>query len=140
MEATVLWLNYPVEHPIWFEVPNEFIPAMLRCIDPPTPVESSVSGEEVAALHITCSDDRVVDMHFIFYGKNPAIFTINGVQCVRGGPYKPHDSGGDKYMSESGGIGEALLLLQRKEFAKANERIDDLDVSAGRKPPKLETK
>ncbi len=128
--------------PETFELPAEYISDVLRFLEPAQFLQNPVKGEEVAALHLICSDHRVVDIHLLFYGKNTAVFTVDGLEYARSGTYEPirvGPGGYEHYLAESAAIGEVLYLVHHGELDKAKARIYDLDVSAGRKPRSVET-
>jgi hypothetical protein len=123
--------------PQTFVLPTEYIADVLRFLEPATFLEHPVKGEEIAALHFKCADHRVVDIHLLFFGKNTAVFTVDGLEYARSGRYEPVKVGADGYegyLAESAAIGEVLYLVHQGKSAEAQERIYDLDVSAGRKP------
>ena len=71
-------------------------------------------------------------MRLIFDGKSPALFTVNGVECIRGGQYNDIKPPYEHYIPESLNIEGFLRAVHRGEPISAQEYIANLDKSAGR--------
>lgn len=117
-----------------FEVPPEFIPALLQVLSPPEyhkhpPAEYL---QEIGQLRITCRERRVLEVRLFFYGKEPVLFTVQGVPCRRGGPYKNLAPGKDKYLAEVLTLEGFLRAVKSGDQERVKKYLDLLDRSAGR--------
>ena len=117
-----------------FELPNEFIPDLLKVLSPPlySPDPLSKSVDIVGLLRIECRDGRVIHVQLLFSGKGPVLFVFEGVPCIRGGPYNDFTSGKDKYLPEVLTIEGYLRAIQCGDHEKAKKSLKLLDQSAGR--------
>lgn len=118
-----------------FELPNEFIPDVLKVFTPlvyyPHPLSKSV--DDVGVLRIECRDGRVINVQLLFSGKGPVLFIFEGVLCIRGGPYIDLSLGKDKYLPEVLTLEGYLRAIQSGSYEKAKMFLKLLNQSAGRK-------
>jgi hypothetical protein len=122
-----------------FDVPQEYVPALIRFLSPPQYHEHprAKMTREVGRLGIACRDGRTLDVRLILFGKEPILFTIDGVPCIRGGPYNdlgPSDDP-DQYAVESLILEAFLRAVHSGDSAAAQRLTRKLDRSAGRKLP-----
>lgn len=119
-----------------FEIPNEFIPELLRVLGPPKYHKHPPAKytQEIGRLRIVCRDGRVLEIGLVFYGKEPVLFTLQGVPCIRGGPYQDLAPGHDKYLPEVLTLEGFLRAVHRHDRVAAKQYVDLLDRSAGRVP------
>jgi len=117
-----------------FEVPPEFVPAVVRVLSPPEYHEPPPAKhtQSVGRLRVICRDGRELVVGLVFYGKEPVLFTVNGVPCIRGGPYNETKPGSDMYLPEVYAVEGLLRHLHAGERVKALECVQRLDKSAGR--------
>jgi hypothetical protein len=116
-----------------FEVPSEFVPELLQVLSPPEyHKHPDKYTQEVGRLRVVCRDGRVAEVGLVFYGKAPVLFTLDGVSCMRGGPYKDLAPGHDKYLPEVLTLEGFLRAAQRGDRTVARECLDLLHRSAGR--------
>ncbi|MGL6072750.1 MAG: hypothetical protein ACRC8S_01185 [Fimbriiglobus sp.] len=119
-----------------FEIPPDFISVVLRSLDFPEPNSHGTFGlREAGKLKIVCRDGRVLDVVFFYSGKEPTLFTVNGVECIRGGPYANLGYADHiKYLPEVYTVAGMLRHIHRGD-AKTVEKFGHLlDKSAGRVP------
>jgi len=117
-----------------FEVPAEYVPAVLRVLRPPKYCKHPEAKllQEVGQLRVVCHDGRSLEVRLLFYGKEPVLFTLDGVPCIRGGPYQELTPGSDVYLPEVLTFEGVLRSIQQRDKAKAREYLQLLDKSAGR--------
>jgi hypothetical protein len=117
-----------------FEVPADAVPAVLRVLSPPEyhPHPPAKYVREIGQLRILCRDGRTLDVSLVYFGKEPVWFTVQGVPCIRGGPYNDLAPGKDKYLAEVLTLEGFLRAVHAGEKAAAREYLDLLDKSAGR--------
>lgn len=117
-----------------FEVPTEFVPAVLRVLSPPQYHRHPPAKylQEVGQLRVVCHDGRVLDVRLIYFGKEPVLFTLQGVACIRGGPYQDLAPGKDMYLPEVLTMEGLLRAVKSGDRERAREYLDLLDRSAGR--------
>jgi hypothetical protein len=121
-----------------FEIPAEYVPAVLRPLGPPQYHKHPPNVQEVAWLRVHCKDGRELELRLFFYGKEPVLFTLQGVPCIRGGRYvNLGNEQSPKYLPEVLTLEGLLRAVHGHDRAKAQEYLDLLDQSAGRiAPPK----
>jgi hypothetical protein len=117
-----------------FDVPPEFVPAVVRVLSPPEYHEHPPGKhlQEVGQLRVACRDGRVLDVRLYFFGKEPVLFTLSGVPCIRGGPYNNLASGKDIYLPEVLTLEEFLRAVRSGDRVRARKYLELLDRSAGR--------
>lgn len=120
-----------------FEVPSEYTPLVLRALSPPEHHEHPPKfTREVGQLRIACRDGRTLEVRLIFFGKEPTLFTVGGVPCIRGGPYVDLGNGKwPKYLPEVYAVEGLLRAIHRRDRAGVDGLIMSLDQSAGRVAP-----
>jgi hypothetical protein len=120
-----------------FEIPEQYVPTLLRMFRP-CQVQPHLGGlQEAARLQVRRTDGSVDDVRLLVSLKAPLLFTFNGTPCIRGGRYKDVTDGKDKYIGESDTLEDVLRELHRiatdgKETDRFRESIRLLDRSAGR--------
>jgi hypothetical protein len=126
------YVGPPIEE---FEIADQYIPAVMRALDEPRYIKAPRHVSEVGSLTIHCRDGRTLQVQLLFAGKEPVLFTLDGVSCIRGGGYEDLAPGKDIYLSEVLALGEALRAIHAGDKSKAQKNFDELDRSAGRGSP-----
>lgn len=123
-----------------FKVPAEFVPAVVRVLSPPQYHAHPAAKylQEVGRIRIACRTGRVMDVRLFFFGKEPVLFTLDGVPCIRGGPYNDLAPGKGVYLPEVLTLEAFLRAVRSGDREQARECLESLDKSAGRAigPPK----
>jgi len=126
------YVGPPIEE---FEIADQYIPAVMRALDKPRYIKAPRYVSDVGSLTIHCRDGRTLQVQLLFAGKEPVLFTLDGISCIRGGEYEDLAPGKDKYLPEVLTLSEALRAIHSGDKAKAQEYFNLLDRSAGRGTP-----
>src|SRR5262249_14351186 len=94
--------------------------------------EHPLSVQEAGHLRLTCRDGRTLEAPLFFYGKEPVLFTLQGVPCIRGGPYNTLAPGKHMYLPEVLTLQGGLRAIKKGDRAMANDDRKLLRRSAGR--------
>jgi hypothetical protein len=129
-----------------FPIPPEYVPRILAALTPAHRHDYAASRDDppLGRLEIVTRTGQRIRVRFGYSGKNPLCFTIDGVRCIRGGRYKPvqvaptRDE--DVYTAECIDLECALweIYWEQKSGKKReylNQRLDDLERSAGQRAP-----
>jgi hypothetical protein len=130
-----------------FEVARQHFSTLLGAI---SPAEKSTFGHgfnPIAELAITTKGGEKLAILVREAGINPVCFTVNGVDCIRGGPFQPlvvPPSDGNWHADESMVLAGAISEMHReklklKQRSRLKRRIKQLEISRGARPvPKLD--
>jgi hypothetical protein len=117
-----------------FELPAEFVPELLRVLSPAVYSKHPRSEllREIGRVRFACRDGRTVEVGLVFFGKEPVLFTLQGVPCVRGGAYHDLAPGKDKYLPEVLTLEGYLRAVRRGDREAARAYLNLLHRSAGK--------
>lgn len=117
-----------------FELPAEFVPELLGVLGPPAYHQHPrpERTQEVGRLRFVCRDGRDLEVRLVFAGKEPVLFTLQGVPCVRAGAYCDLAPGKDKYLPEVLTLEGFLRAVRRGDREAAREYLNLLHRSAGK--------
>jgi hypothetical protein len=117
-----------------FEVPSEFVPAVMRVLSPPEYHKHPRADflKDVGQITIECNNGKVLNVRLFYFGKEPVLFTLEGVPCIRGGPYKDTAPGFHHYLCEVLTFEGFLRAIRNGNRKEAREYLHLLDKSAGR--------
>jgi hypothetical protein len=121
-----------------FAVPQEYIPVILGILNPaktPAGVPESWFDPPFVDLQIAVRSGRVIKIQIGWSGQNPLCFIVDGVRCVRGGPYCLRN---DLGIDETARLLGLLLEIYREQTGlERSERlswyIEELEWSTGRR-------
>lgn len=117
-----------------FELPAEFVPELLGVLGPVVYSKHPRSEllREIGRVRFACRDGRTVEVGLVFFGKEPVLFTLQGVPCVRGGPYHDLAPGKDQYLPEVLTLEAYLRAVGRGDREAARAYLNLLHRSAGK--------
>ena len=129
-----------------FTIPPKYVSRILDAFRPATKDNYLSSwGTGLGRLEVITRAGRKIRIQFGFNGHNPICFTVDGVQCIRGGEYKPVRVGtcerDEVYLMECVELECALGLIYSEEKTGRKNKflnafLDNLERSAGRRAPK----
>jgi hypothetical protein len=125
-----------------FEVPREHFSTLLDAI---SPAEKSSFGRGFGAIGemaITTSHGEAFQIVLRWAGVNPVCFTVNGVDCIRGGTFQPlivPQSDGNWHADESALLAPLIRDIYRekvnpKQVTRLKRLIEQLEISRGARP------
>jgi hypothetical protein len=128
-----------------FAIPGEYFVRLLSAIKPAETANYPASWDEdtMAILKIKTKTGQTNTITFCFPGKNRLCFQVDGVRCVRGGRYDPVFVGErhESWLPECCVLAGILAEIQHETLtgeksAIVADRFEDLERSAGKRPPR----
>jgi hypothetical protein len=120
-----------------FDLPAEFVPEVLAVFRPVRVARHHPAVEEYGTMRLRLRGGGDVELRLYRLNKEPVLFSVSGVPCTRGGPYKDMAPGYHKYYPESfaleGLLREfALITKGRGSHDRVREVLEKFARSAGR--------
>jgi hypothetical protein len=126
-----------------FRIPPQYVSVILHAFRP-AEVDNELQYPDKDALgtvRILTKQGRTVTIVFYDSGKTAASFRINGVWCIRGGPYVPIERRSDRPSYDAEGLAICIVIRLIYEESQTDQRspflesfIDDLERSRGQRP------
>ena len=134
--------NFPAQAPDVpeYTIPSEYIPVVLKFFHPVEQHKHPANAHDIGTLHILTQSGESSELRFFYWGDGePVLFSLQGVQCIRGGQFINTGRGemAPKYLTESLTIDGVLRELHQQTIkgvksSRLDEYISLLERSAGR--------
>ena len=139
---TATLYNSPTDEPDIpeYTIPSEYLPMVMKLFRPAETHKHPATVRDIGTLHVVTKSGESSEIHFCYWGDGePVLFSIQGFQCIRGGPFI-NLGGSEKtpmYLTESLTIHGVLreLYWQTIKGVKSQrleEYLSLLERSAGR--------
>lgn len=134
-----------------FRVPEKYFPVILAFLSPAVRYQGSFSFDilekhwALGQIELKAKNGSATTIGLYDVGKNPMIFSVNGVLCQRGGDYKPNavfSTGYESYAAEPYLLCAVLRAIHkaaatRTEPAELMGYVQKLKRSKGELPPEI---
>jgi hypothetical protein len=126
-----------------FAIPPKYIPVILSSLTPAVQTDFSQADEwRYGEIKIETKQDRIILVTLYEGGDNPTCFSVDGVNYVRSGIYKPnslYNGNNEHYLDESSWLYQIIKAVNQERLGASSdvqELIEELQRSHGERPPR----